>query len=143
MYPGLALSSDPVQSDDLPMGDLRLRPMAGKRQPFFVFVKNPSARLWKVIVEVWEGDKLSAWAGTNAKPLEVQANSSPIVPAFETAAPKAGEPPPKPDAPLPKLAGPLRLRLRDVAGATVDEQPIRLAIAAPREYIEVRKAQFT
>ncbi|HZW33253.1 MAG TPA: carboxypeptidase-like regulatory domain-containing protein, partial [Isosphaeraceae bacterium] len=142
-YPGLALSSDPVQSDDLPMDDLRLRPMAGKRQPFFVFVKNPSSKLWKVIVEVWEGDKLAAWSGTNEKPLEVPANSSRVVPAFATAAPKAGEPPPKPDAPLPRLAGPLRLRLRDVAGTIVDEQPIRPAIAAPREYIEVRKAQFT
>jgi hypothetical protein len=142
MYPGLALSSDPAQPDDVPMGDLRLRPIAGKRQPFYVFVKNPSAKPWKVIVEVWEADKVSASSGPNDKPLEVPANTSLAVPAFVTATPKAGEPPPKPDAPLPRLAGPLRLRLRDVAGATLDEQPIRPAIAAPREYVEVRRAQF-
>ena len=38
--PSLALSSDLAQSEDLPMDHLRLRPIAGVRQPFFVFVKS-------------------------------------------------------------------------------------------------------
>ena len=40
------------------MDRLRLRPIAGLRQPFYVFVKNPSDRQWGVIVEVLEGDKV-------------------------------------------------------------------------------------
>jgi hypothetical protein len=135
MFPGLALSSEPVQSNDLPMDQLRLRPLAGIRQPFYVFVKNPSPKAWNVIVEIWEGDKKLAATGEE-KPLTVQAGSSLAVTGF-------GTPAPKPGVPLRELAGPLRLRLRDPAGVEFDKQTIPIAIAAPRDYIEVTQAQFT
>src|SRR5262249_26761248 len=105
MFPGLALSSDPVQSNDLPMDQLRLRPLAGIRQSFFVFVKNPSPKAWNVIVEILEGDKVLATAGSDEKPLAVKAGSSLVMPSF-------GTPAPKPGVPLRELAGPLRLKLR-------------------------------
>src|SRR5262249_15636240 len=68
MSPGLALSTDPTHSNDVPMDQLRLRPIAGERQPFFVFVKNPSPKLWNVIVEVLEGEKVLGSAGSDEKP---------------------------------------------------------------------------
>ena len=55
MVPVLALSRNPTQCDDLPMDRLRIRPN-GLRQPFYVFVRNPSDRAWDVLVEVLEGD---------------------------------------------------------------------------------------
>src|SRR5262249_29506150 len=120
----------------LPMARLRLRPLAGIRQSFFVFVKNPSPKAWNVIVEILEGDKVLATAGSDEKPLAVKAGSSLVMPSFGTTAPKPG-------VPLRELAGPLRLKLRDPAGVVFDEQPIPVAIASPRDYLEVTQAQFT
>jgi hypothetical protein len=142
MVPRLALSSDAARADDLPMDQLRLRPIAGERQPFFVSVRNPSSKPAKVIIEVWVGDTLAAWAGVPEKPLEVPAGATFPVPGFTTPPPKPGEPPSKPDGPLPELAAPLRLRLRDTAGTVLGESPIQVAIATPQDYIAVTAAQF-
>ena len=130
--PTLALSRSPDAYDDLPMERLRLRPIAGLRQPFHIFVKNPSDRNWDVIVEILEGDKVVGSSG--AKPLTVAAQSSIKVPGF-------GTPPPKPGDELHELAGPV-LRLKDVAGTVLDEQPLRPVIATPADYIEVTRVEF-
>jgi serine/threonine protein kinase len=149
----LALSSNPSQLEDLPMDRLRLRPIAGARQPFFVFVKNPSPMVQNVVVEVREGDKVVGLSGHSHQPLLINGHSSMLVPSF-------GGPPSKPGEPLPELAGPLRLRLllartqevldeqaRPAAIAVrtqevLDEQTIPVAIAWPRDYIEVTEAEF-
>ena len=131
--PTLALSRDRTQCDDLPMDPLRLRPIAGWRQAFSVFVKNPSDQPREVIVEVYEGDKLLGSSG--AKPLSVAAGASIVVPSF-------GTPAPKPGVELSELTGPLRLRLHDVAGNLFDEQFLRATIAAPRDYVEVSRVEF-
>ena len=133
MAPTLALSRNPALSDDLPMDRLRLRPIAGLRQPFHVFVKNPSDRSWSVIVEVLEGDKVVGSSG--AKPLTIDAHSSIKVPDF-------GGPAPKPGAELPEPAAPLRLRLSDASRTVLDEQPLRAAIAAPADYLEATRVEF-
>ncbi len=126
--PTLALSRSPDECDDVPMDRLRLRPIAGVRQPYYVFVKNPSDRTWDVIVELQEGDKVVA------KPISVPAQSSKKVPGF-------GTPPPKPGEELRELAGPM-LRLKDAAGGVLDEQPIRAVIATPQDYVEVTRVEF-
>ncbi len=133
MAPTLALSRNPALSDDLPMDRLRLRPIAGLRQPFHVFVKNPSDRSWSVIVEVLEGDKVVGSSG--AKPLPVEAHSSIKVPDF-------GGPAPKPGAELPEPAAPLRLRLSDATRTMLDEQTLRAEIAAPVDYLEATRVEF-
>ncbi len=125
--PVLALSRDKAQCDDLPMDQIRLRPIAGLRQPFYVFVKNPTDRPRDVIVELAEGDKIQS---SGPKPLPVAAHSSIVVPGF-------GNPAPKPGVELRAPAGPLRLRLRDASGELIDEQSLRATIAAPRDYLEV------
>ncbi len=133
MVPTLALSRSPDECDDLPMERLRLRPIAG-RQPFYIFVKNPTERNWDVIVEILEGDKVSASSGP--KPLSVPAGPSPVrVPGF-------GSPTPKPDGDLRELTGDLQLRLKDATGSLLDEQSLRPVIAAPRDYIEVTRKEF-
>ncbi len=133
--PRLALSRRRDVCEDLPMDRLRLRPIAGLRQPFFVFVKNPSDRRWGVIVEILDGDKVVGSSGP--KPLEVAAQPSPPmqVPSF-------GPPAPKPGVELHEPEGLLRLRLSDPSGAVLDEQPLRAAIAEPTDYLEVKPVEF-
>ena len=111
MAPRLALSRSPDECEDLPMDRIRLRPIAGLRQPFHVFVKNPTDRPWGVIVEILEGDKVLGSSG--AKPLAVAAHPSPPMPV-----PGFGPPASKPGVELRELAGPLRLRLSDATTAT-------------------------
>lgn len=128
--PVLALSRDKARCDELATESIRLRPLAGLRQPFYVFVKNPTDRHQDVVVELAEGGNT-----IRAKPLPVAAHSSIVVPGFGTAEPKLG-------VELRAPAGPLRLRLRDASGELIDEQSLRSTIAAPRDYIEVTRAEF-
>jgi hypothetical protein len=133
--PTLAFSRSPDECDDLPMDRLRLRPIAGK-QPFYVFVKNPTDRNWDVLVEILEGDKGVGSSGP--KPLAIPAGSSPVrVPGF-------GTPPPRPDLALREPAGAIRLRLKDnTKGTVLDERPLLPVIAAPRDSIDVTRVGFT
>ena len=118
------------------MDRIRLRPIARLRQPFHVFVKNPSDRPWGVIVQILDGDKELGSSG--AKPLAIAAQPSPPMPV-----PSLGPPASKPGADLRERAGPLRLRLSDATtGNVLDEQPLRAAIAEPADYLEVEPIKF-
>jgi serine/threonine protein kinase len=142
----LALRSSPNQPDGPPLDRLRLRPIAGARQPFFVFVKNPSHAMQDVIVAVGEGDKVVAQSGDSHQPLFLNGNSSMLVPSFGFGFGVRAAPP-RPGEPLPELAGPLRLRLiasptQEVLDGIAFEREIPVDIAWPRDYIEVTQAEF-
>jgi hypothetical protein len=140
MFPKLALSRSPAECDDLPMDRIRLRPIAKLRQQYYLFAKNPSDRPWGVIVELWDGNKKLASAGSKAKPLEVKAQPSlpVLISAFDA------PPAPKPGSDLNELVGPLRFKTMDATTGTVlDEQTLGVDIAAPDDYLEVVRAEFT
>jgi hypothetical protein len=132
--PKLLFSSDAARPDEVSVDPLRLRPLAGVRQRFYVFVRNPAPTAASVLVEVVEGDAVIARSGE--KPLAIPPGVPLLVPSFGGPAPKEGER-------LRELTGSLRLRLGDAASSKVfDEQPLRVEIASPRDYLRITGAQF-
>jgi hypothetical protein len=131
--PRLVLSSDPVQSNNAPFERLLVRTVPG-RQRYFVFVRNPFARDFNVIVEVAAG--LTPIATSDPKGLLVKGPSEVLVPSF-------GAPALKDTDDLPEAPQVLTLRLRDAATSQVlDELSLQPVIASPLEYLEVIQPRF-
>lgn len=136
--PRLVITADPAQPDDLPTGKLRLRPLP-IRQPFYVFVNNPSSKVRDLVVEV------SAEGGVNPAPakIKVEPNATAQVVTF-------GAPTLKPVDPLPAITGPLKIILRedkpDGRGQVLETREIPVDIATAedylRDYVEVSQARF-
>jgi hypothetical protein len=108
--------------------ELRLRPLKG-RQPFDLYVRNGDGKPRNVLVE------LNAGKAATAK-LTAPANGIQQV-VFGQAAPAAG-------ADLPALEGPLQFRLLDPdrRNEVLEVRPVRVAIADPREYVQVTDIRF-
>ncbi len=149
--PRLVLSTDVDQSIDVPFERLLLRTLPN-RQNYHVFIRNPSANAFDVVVEIVQGSKVLATSGPSA--LAVKGRSTVAVPSFS--APVAPAPPGSPAVPpvgpvikdtdpLPEVPQRLKLRLRDAVTTDqiYEEQPLQPAIAAPLEYLEVIQPQFT
>jgi hypothetical protein len=136
LRPRLVVGRSPSRPDDIASDRIRLRPVAG-RQPFYLFVRNPSPVARDLVVELFDGG--------SPKPLEakvkVEPNSSPLVPGF-------GLPPLKPEERLPALGGTVRIVLRENRpdGAVLDERRLDADIATAddylTDYLEVARAQF-
>jgi hypothetical protein len=132
--PRLVFSAVAEQPDEVATDPLRLRPLPGMRQRYFVFVQNPAPQPAGVQVEVVAGEKVVANSGDAA--LTVPAGDRQLVKSFGTPTLKDGDR-------LPELTGPLRLRLRDFATKRLlGEQLVRLEIATPRDFLRVTRAQF-
>lgn len=141
------LSQDPLGPSD-PVTSLRLRPIKA-RQPYYLYVRNTTAKARNVIVQLRNGDmalrggevKLTV-AANETKPVKFPLPAAPAPPAGTPAAPAA---PPALPADLPEFPGPLGIRLLDADkpdGDLLDDKTIPLAIASPREYVQVSEIQF-
>jgi hypothetical protein len=137
IFPKLALSTTKDKLTEVPSDRFALRTLPG-RQPFYVFVKNPSQTTPReVIVEIMAGSEVLASSG--AKALLLPEKHTISVPGFGAPAPKEGQP-------LPEAPAGLRLRLRDGApgaGQEFDVLPLAPTIALPEEYVQVTVARFT
>ncbi len=73
LIPRVVLSSDPAKLRKVPEGKIRLRPIPGLRQPYYVFVENRTDKAAEVIVAVMEGSRIKARGGTKEMPIKVKA----------------------------------------------------------------------
>ena len=122
----ILLSAD-AKEPASPLDSLRLRPVPA-RQPFYLYVKNSSAKARDIVVQLTAAGQVDCKLTVDAKQV-AKVN-------FEGEAPK-------PDVNLPELQGPLQVRVLDTAGRTVlAEKQIQIGIAAPREYVAVTRIQF-
>lgn len=129
--PRLLLSDNKSFATERPF-EVRLRPGIG-RVPFFLFVRNPAPRSRELAVEIVQGE--TAIPGGTAA-LTVPAGGTAQVATL-------GAPAPKPGDPLPELAGPLSIRLRDPSsGQELDRKTLRAVIASPLEYVLVADARY-
>lgn len=123
----ILLSSNEKDPLAAPIAHLRLRPIKA-RQPFFIFVRNPTDKPRNVTV------RLTGNAVVEKK-LTVGPDKIEKV-SFEGAAPKA-------DAELPELKGSLQLVLLDTdKNVELDARQVRVDIAAPREYVQITEMKF-
>ena len=81
--PRLVLSTDPAQSTNMPFDRLLLRTLP-RRQNYYVFVRNPSANAFDVIIEVMSGTKPIATSGPNVHadqgPIRSRGSAAPVLP---------------------------------------------------------------
>lgn len=141
VFPKLALSGTKDKLTEVPIDRFSLRTLPS-RQPFYVFLINPSPTAAReVIVEVMAGDKVIASSGE--KPLPLPQKTTISVPAFSASSPGEGQLP-KEGLPLADAPADLKIRLRDAKppGQEFAVLNLRPAIAAPREYVQVTRAQF-
>lgn len=137
LVPKLVLSSDPAKLTKLSDDKIRLRPIPGLRQQYQIFIENRTDKAVDVIVALMEGSTAKATGGTKAVPIKVKAGESQPVPSF------AGGPARKDTDPLPRLAEPLELWMRDAATDEVLQKlPLQVVVAAPRDYIQFTSGDF-
>lgn len=124
------LSADPA-APDLPItGPLRLRP-GPFQQPYYVFVRNTTAKAKVVLVQLKIGS--ASVPGGEAK-VEVKPNTVQRI--------EFGPPPAK--AAMQEMHAPLQLLLRDATepDKLLDQKQIAVGIASPREYVRVTDVRF-
>jgi hypothetical protein len=138
LIPRLVLSTDPAKPKNVAEDKVRLRPIPGLRQPYHVFVENRTGKAVEVIVAVMEGSTIKASSGTKEMPtIKVKAGESELVRSF------AGSPARKDADPLPKLAEPIELWMRDAAtNEVIQKLPLPVVFASPRDYIQVTSREF-
>lgn len=145
----LLLSLDPAGPSD-PVQNLRLRPIKAK-QPYYLYVRNTTGKPRNVVVQLRSGDavvrggEVKMTVGVNeTKPVKFNP-PLPAAPAGAPAAAAAAAVVAAAPADLPELKGPLGLRLLDADKPDadfLDDKIIPVAIASPREYVQVSEIQF-
>ena len=143
----ILLSVNPREPAD-PLEELRLRPLKS-RQAYYVYLRNPSAKVRKVMVQLASGQ--AAVPGGEAK-VELAANETKQI---RFTAPSAPPPPPPPSggaAPpaaeggvFTELSGDLKVRLLDLddRNKIIDERSYRVRVASAADYTKVASIQFT
>jgi hypothetical protein len=135
------LSTDP-KKPSAPLTDVRLRPL-GVPERFYLYVRNPGDRPRALRVELTAGEKLLRGSAT-LPPRETVLLKFPPPPAPPAVAPAAPVPPPAAPPRLEALDSPVVVRLYDTEknDALVLRQDVRVAVAAPREYVRVTGARY-
>ncbi len=138
-------STDP-KKPSAPLTDVRLRPVEVPER-FYLYVRNPGDRPRAVRIELSAGERLLR--GTTTLPpretVLVKFPPPPAPPAAPPAVPSAATaPPPAVPARLDALDGPVAVRLYDTEknDALVLRQDVRVAVAAPREYVRVTGVRY-
>ncbi|GEM_PF-3255190 len=104
---------------------LRLRPL-GKPQPYYLYLRSqePTTQQVNVTINGMATTKVTLGPGQTA-PVKF-----------------VGEPP-KPDAPLPPLTGPIEIECTDATtGEVLAQKSIGVAVANPREYVQVNQVEY-
>jgi hypothetical protein len=129
--PQIVLDADPT-TPRAPLDAVKLRPVKA-RQPFYLYVRNPTDSDKNVLVELRAGDALLA--GGEAK-LTVAKGETKRVTQFSPTAPKS-------PAELPEFTGPLEIRLLDAtAREELDRKTIPVSIRTPTEYVQITDVSF-
>jgi hypothetical protein len=142
----ILLSVNPREPAE-PLEELRLRPLKS-RQPYYLYLRNPSAKVRKVMVQLASGQ--AALPGGEAK-VELAANETKLIRFAAPAAPPP--PPPAPGGAAPpaaeggvftELSGDLQVRLLDLDGANklIDKRTYRVRVASAADYTKVASIQF-
>jgi hypothetical protein len=141
----ILLSANPREPAD-PVEELRLRPLK-TRQPYFLYLRNPSAKARKVFVQLTSGQ--ATLPGGEAK-VELAPNETKQV-RFTSPAPPPVTPPGSaaPAAPaegqFTELGGEMQVRLLDLDGGNkiIDVRSYRVRVAAASDTARVTSIQFT
>jgi len=137
----ILLSTNPNQPTPT-VGELRLRPVR-PRQPYYLYLSNPTGRPRNLVVQLTANDVPVANAETKLVlgPKETRrvAFPQPAVPPTP-AAPLGTPAPPLPE--LPDLTGPLEVRVTDADTKLVEKKLVPVGVASPREYIQVTSIQY-
>jgi hypothetical protein len=140
------LSANP-ETPAAPQGELRLRPVR-PRQPFFLYVRNPTAKPRNLVIQLLTNDKLIDGAETKlavgVKETRRVVFPQPAAPPLPPPPTGGGPAPPPGPAELPELTGPLEVRLLDAdnRNAVLERKLIPVGVATPREYIQVTGIQW-
>jgi hypothetical protein len=153
--PEILLSTNPEKPTD-PVGDLNLRAVE-KPQPFYLYVQNPTAKPLTALVDLSVGGSevagsvtkiLVAAKGTQRVTFPIAAAAAamtaPPAPTAPGTQPPAAPALPASPPPLPELTGPLLVRVRDAANLNevLASREIRVAVALPRQYVELTSIAF-
>ncbi|MBL8799960.1 MAG: hypothetical protein JNM56_39120 [Planctomycetia bacterium] len=128
-----------------PLGELRLRPIK-PLQPYYLYVRNPTTRPRELIVQLLsqgillEGAEGKVAIGVN----ETERILFPI-PTNLTVPGKPAAGPPDPPNELPRLDGPIEVRLLDATDRkkVLERKFIPVGLASPREYVTVTNILFS
>jgi hypothetical protein len=138
--PTILVSTDPEKATPA-LADVRLRPVKSA-QPYYLYVKNPADRARQVVVRLGAG---ALQRSTPPLPLAAGETKKVVLPPPPGAAPA----PPPGGAPaaapaLPELTGPLLVQVSEAGegGKLLASREVPVAIASPREYVEVTAARF-
>ena len=82
LIPRLVLSTDAAALKKVADDKVRLRPIPGLRQPYYLFVENRTDKAVDVMVAVMEGSTVKARGGTKENPIKVKAGGSEPVRSF-------------------------------------------------------------
>ena len=141
----ILLSANPREPAE-PLEELRLRPLKS-RQPFYLFLRNPSAKPRKVLVQLTSGQ--ATLPGGEAK-VELAPNETKQV-RFTSPAPTPPATPPGNTAPaapaegvFTELNGDMQVRLLDLDGGNkvIDVRSYRVQVASAADYTHVTNIQF-
>jgi len=135
--PSLVLSTDPVTLKKVAENKIRLRPIPGLPQPYYVFVENRTDKDVAVTVAVMAGGTIKARGGTKEIPIKVKTGSFERVKSF------VDSPPLKKGEPLTKLVEPIQLQLLDATtGDLIKELRLPVDVLSPRDYMQYTSGEF-